>query len=138
MAEMEKILEIDVTCTSALEVEGKKQKIVMVGFDGTVNGRYFTGKVIGSGVDTQKYLKDDAGNFIGGSLSARYMLEGEDYTGEKCRIFVENNVPEKKDGVPIVTTDSTALSFLENIPLISRVESKEGGVIVEIFSSITA
>ena len=38
MVEMEKILEIDVTCTSALEVEGKKQKIVMVGFDGTVNG----------------------------------------------------------------------------------------------------
>ena len=130
----ELLLEIDVKCTSAIDVEGKKQKIVMVGFDGSVDGKYFKGKVIGSGVDTQKYPKDEDGNFIDGkgSLSARYMLEGEDYTGAKCRIFIENNV-FSTGGLPVITTNSKALSDWENLKLISTVEGKEGGVWVRIY-----
>ena len=129
----ELLLEIDVNCTSAIDDEKKKQKIVMVGFDGSVDGKYFKGKVIGSGVDTQKYPKDDDGNFIEGkgSLSARYMLEGEDYTGEKCRIFIENTVGS--GGYPSITTNSKALSSWESALLHSSVEGKEGGVWVRIY-----
>ena len=42
---MELILEIDVNVLSALDVEGEKQKVVMVGFDASARGKYFSGKV---------------------------------------------------------------------------------------------
>ena len=129
---MELILEIDVNVLSALDVEGEKQKVVMVGFDASARGKYFSGKVVGSGVDTQKYPKDESGNVLKGSLSARYMLEGEDFEGKRCRIFIENNVSEK-GGFPSITTDSAALRFLESSRLSSSVEAKENGVLVKIF-----
>ena len=129
---MELILEIDVNVLGAIDVEGSKQKVVMVDFDGTARGKYFSGKVVGSGVDTQKYPKDENGNVLKGSLSARYMLEGIDFTGEHCRIFIENNVNEK-GGFPLVTTNSAALRSWETSRLFSSVDAKEKGVLVKIF-----
>ena len=130
----ELILQIDVTCTGAEAVDGHLKKVVMVDFNGTTEGKYFTGKVIGTGVDTQKYPKDSNGNFIegAGTLSARYMLEGKDYTGQSCRIFVENNAGP--DGwIPTITTDSNALSAWENEKLRSSVDPTEKGVLVSIY-----
>lgn len=81
----ELLMEIKVTCHEPVSVEGKNKKIVMIPFGGEASGEYFNGKVIGTGVDTQKI--DPDGKIM---LSARYMLEGTDAAGNACRIFVEN------------------------------------------------
>ena len=133
----ELILQIDVRCHDAVDVDGHTKKIVMVPFDGDAGGRYFTGKVIGSGVDTQTFTKDDDGAFIEGkgSLSARYMLEGKDYTGTSCRIFIENNV-NGSGWIPSIVTDSKALAEWEDAKLRSTVEPVDGvggGVTVKIY-----
>ena len=130
----ELLIQIDVTCTGAEAVDGHNKKVVMVDFNGTTDGKYFKGNVIGTGVDTQKYLKDKNGNFIegAGTLSARYMLEGKDNTGKNCRIFIENNAGP--DGwIPTITTDSDSLADWENYKLRSTVEPTDKGVLVSIF-----
>ena len=130
----ELILQIDVTCTGAEAVDGHNKKVVMVDFFGDASGKYFSGKVIGTGVDTQKYPKNADGTFIenAGTLSARYILEGKDYTGKDCRIFIENNAGP--DGwIPTITTDSDALADWENYKLRSQVEPTDKGVLVSIF-----
>lgn len=72
----ELLIQIDVTCTGAEAVDGHNKKVVMVEFFGDASGENFSGKVIGTGVDTQKYPKNADGTFIenAGTLSARYML----------------------------------------------------------------
>lgn len=119
----ELLLQIDVTCTEPQVVDGHTRKIVMVPFTGTTSGKYFTGKVIGTGVDTQTFPKDKNGNFIEGTctLSARYILEGTDFTGTPCRIFIENNAGPN-GWLPQITTDSKALASWETATLRSSVE----------------
>ena len=130
----ELLIQINVTCTGAEAVDGHNKKVVMVEFFGDASGKNFSGKVIGTGVDTQKYPKNADGTFIenAGTLSARYMLEGKDYTGNNCRIFIENNAGP--DGwVPAITTDSNALADWETFKLRSTVEPTDKGVLVSIF-----
>ena len=79
------LMEIRVRCMEPVSVEGKKKKIVMIPFTGEASGPYFSGKVTGTGVDTQRI--DPEGNV---TLSARYMLEGKDSSGNACRVFIEN------------------------------------------------
>ena len=124
----EAILIINVVCEEAYSVNGKNTDIVMIPFTGTAESAYFKGKIIGTGVDTQKIPKGEK-TF----LSARYMLEGEDYTGQRCRIFVENQGNDMNCCKPVIVTDSEALAELENIPLRAIVEPAEGGVTVNIY-----
>lgn len=125
---MELILSIQVLCTDAWAVEGKAQKVVMVPFTGSASGKYFNGKIIGSGCDTQKYPKNGEG-----TLSARYMLEGKDFTGADCRIFIENSNHDSDGWHPVIVTDSKALTDWEDIPLKADVTGAPGGVLVEIY-----
>lgn len=124
----ELLFAIHVLCTDAWEVEGKKIKVVMVPFIGQAEGKYFNGKIIGSGCDTQKYPKDGQG-----TLSARYMLEGTDISGEKCRVFIENSIHDESGWHPFLVTDSKALSFFEDLPLRADVTGAPGGVLVQIY-----
>lgn len=122
------ILTINVQCYESIGVNGSKTNICMIPFTGTAEGEYFSGKTVGTGVDTQKTPK-------GGrmSLSARYMLEGKDRSGNECRIFIENQGDFETGFRPLVVTDSPELAYLETAALYSTVESVEGGVIVKIF-----
>src|SRR5690554_4516271 len=61
--------------------------VVMISFAGTATGKYFTGKVLPGGVDTQIIGKDKERH----TLSARYILEGKDFNGDDCKIYIENN-----------------------------------------------
>lgn len=61
--------------------------VVMISFTGTATGKYFTGKVLPGGVDTQIIGKDKERH----TLSARYILEGKDFNGDDCKIYIENN-----------------------------------------------
>ena len=134
MEKPELLLQIDVKCTEPQVVDGYTRKIVMVPFTGTTSGKYFTGKVVGTGIDTQKYPKDKDGNdlYEAGTLSARYILEGTDFKGNPCSIFIENNTgPE--GWIPTITTSSAALASWESEKLKSPVDPAEGGVVVKIF-----
>lgn len=123
----ELLLTIDVKCLEPLCVDGNNQKVVMVPFTGVAKGEFFNGEVLGNGVDTQRYKKDGTS-----SLSARYMIEGTDYKGEKCRVFIENNV-NGDSWVPTITTDSQNLKEWEDDKLCSTVEGAAEGVTVKIF-----
>ena len=123
----ELLLTIDVKCLEPLCIDGKNQKVVMVPFTGVAKGEFFNGEVLGNGVDTQRYKKDGTS-----SLSARYMIEGTDYKGEKCRLFIENNV-NGDSWVPTITTDSQNLKEWEDDKLCSTVEGAAEGVTVKIF-----
>ena len=123
------LLTIDVKCLDGVSVEGHSQTVGMVPFTGKAKGEFFNGEIIGSAVDTQRYKKDGTN-----SLSARYMIEGVDFEGKKCKVFVENNVSEDS-WKPSIVTDSEVLKDWETFALRSTVEGCEGGVTVKIFKA---
>jgi hypothetical protein len=123
----ELLMEIKVTCYEPAAVEGKHQKIVMIPFGGEASGEFFHGKVIGTGVDTQKI--DPDGKVV---LSARYMLEGTDAAGNACRIFVENQGGRDTGLTPYIVTDSPLLSGWEDADLYATAEDIPEGVMIRI------
>ncbi|MCR5295356.1 MAG: DUF3237 domain-containing protein [Lachnospiraceae bacterium] len=125
----ELLIEIRVTCKEAVSVEGQNRKIVMIPFTGEASGPYFTGSVIGTGVDTQKIEKDDSI-----MLSARYMLEGTDSAGNSCRVFVENQGNWTIGLTPTIVTDSPVLARWETARLYATADGIPEGVLIRIFS----
>ena len=126
----EQLLEIHVICHEAISVKGGKKEIVMIPFDGEAEGTLFTGKVIGTGVDTQTIVNGKT------ALSARYMLEGRDAEGNPCRIFIENQGNWEAGFHPVIVTDSPLLREWEASELSATVEGAPGGVTVKIFRMI--
>ena len=126
--EQELLMEIRVRILEPVSVEGKTRNIVMIPFTGEASGPYFTGNVIGTGVDTQKIDKD--GKAV---LSARYMLEGKDRGGNPCRVFIENQGSWDAGFVPTIVTDSPLLEDLETSALRAEVEGVEEGVLIRIY-----
>ncbi len=125
---MIKLFDVCVEITETVFVKGKLHDICMLSFTGEAIGRYFNGKVIGSGVDTQYISK--SGHTI---LCARYMLEGMDINGNKCRCFIENSGSFDDGFIPKIVTDSPVLSEFEGAELKAETAAKENGIIVSIF-----
>ena len=124
----ELLLEIQVKILKSLQVKGVTRDIVMIPFTGTAGGPWFTGKVVGPGVDTQIISKDGKA-----ALSARYMLEGTDKSGQACHIFIENQGSFDTGFTPLIVTDSALLSDWETAKLYATVEGAPGGVLVRVF-----
>ena len=61
------------------------------------------------------------------------MLEGVDYAGQECRVFVENTGTDLENCHPNIVTDSVALAAWEEKTLAAWVEGWEDGVKVHIF-----
>jgi len=122
------ILEVRVTCREPLTVQGKNGSVVMVPFTGEASGPYFTGRVIGPGVDTQRYDKNGKGG-----LSARYILEGRDREGRACRVFIQNEGAPETGLRPRIVTDSPLLSPWEDAVLSATLWGAPGGVIINIY-----
>jgi hypothetical protein len=122
------LLQIEVRCEEPLRLVGSKRDITMIPFTGEASGPYFKGHIIGPGVDTQKIGKN--GTMC---LSARYMLEGQDFGGTSCRIFIENQGVWGKGFVPTVVTDSPLLADWETADLYAEVSGIPGGVLVKVF-----
>lgn len=125
---MEKLFDVYVEIIDSVFVKGKLKDVNMISFTGKVKGKYFNGKVIGTGVDTQYISKNDPA-----LLSARYMLEGTDIDGNQCRCFIENNGSFEKGFIPKIVTDSPALSDYEGAELKAEVDPKDNKVIISIF-----
>lgn len=135
MSYKKEVLTFQVKIISEISVKGKAGEAQMILFNGSADCENFKGEILSGGVDTQKELYGK-----NRTLSARYILDGEDNTGQKCKIFVENN-GTVEDGVvktttPRIFTDSEALSFLEISELSGTISSIEGGVEIHIFCEI--
>lgn len=127
---MELLLSIDVRLDECIVVKNDETEVRFIRFHGGTSSECFKGTILPGGVDTQ--LRSDE-HF---TLSARYILEGVDYTGEKCRIFIENNGFETEEGLhtkPRMITDSKALQELFAGELYGGVEGADGGVIIRIY-----
>ena len=125
---MREILTVYVNVDNTTMVTGSLQKVVMVGFSGRAESEFFKGEILSGAVDTQFYPVNGVP-----TLSARYALKGVDFEGKDCLIFIENNcVSGSEYTMPRITTDSTALSFLESCELCGRIESSDG-LIIRIF-----
>lgn len=128
---MTEVLSIDVIIDDSHDVAGKVGNARMISFHGESNCDNFNGKILPGGVDTQKYYENGEK-----TLSARYILDGKDFTGEHCRIFIENNGSIAEDGSittkPVIFTDSEALKWLETANLMGSVEGTRNGVRISI------
>ncbi len=126
---MKPVLTIDVELDEIYEVNGTAGKASMLLFHGECDCENFKGRILPRAVDTQK---EPAGEPR--LLSARYILEGKDSSGDNCRIFIENNsVPNSEYTSPVIYTDSSNLKWLESANLYGSITSKEGGVIIKIY-----
>ena len=132
---MEEILSIDVVIDGAYEVNGVDGNACMIAFHGESNCKNFKGPILPGGVDTQKQIASGER-----TLSARYILEGEDYTGEKCKIFIENNGRFLENGTietkPLIITDSKALNWMASADIKGTVTGTENGVRIAFFAEI--
>jgi len=130
---MTKILTIYTNIRQIIKIKGKNGEAKMILFDGRSESEFFRGTVCSGGVDTQK---QEIGKVM--TLSARYVLEGKDYTGRGCRIFIENNAEITGKNFmtkPEIYTDSDALSFLEKAELSGTLTPYKDGVVVHIYCS---
>ena len=124
----ETILNIHVKLDGHYEV-GKYR---MLPFHGYAESPYFHGTILPGGVDTQR----QAGNTL--YLSARYILEGIDSAGNKCRIFIENtgidNGIDDLYTIPTMVTDSPVLQRFSATPLRGTIEPDPAGLLIRIFT----
>jgi len=137
MSELKKkeVLTIYVKVTEVYEVKGKIGEASMLHFEGYADCENVKGVILPGGVDTQK-------EFYGNNrvLSARYIIDGIDGAGEKCRIFIEN-IGIIQDGgqiktTPKIITDSVHLSYLETAALEGVIEfgdTVDRGIIIHIY-----
>ncbi|MEO3945802.1 DUF3237 family protein [Gorillibacterium sp. CAU 1737] len=138
--EWEEALTVHVTIGHTSELRNSDgDSVVMISFGGRATGKYFEGDVLESGVDTQ-IIGASGGHH---SLSARYMLRGQDYTGQDCELYIENNgrVPRHSEGplfrtTPRVITNSRALSFLNDALLAGEGIPTESGVDIKIYRAL--
>lgn len=135
--ELEELFTVHVKIERSIELKNTDgESVVMIMFGGHVTGTCFEGIVREGGVDTQVIGKDGGRH----SLSARYMLQGQDYTGQPCEIYIENNgyIGETKGNrlfrtSPRIITNSKALSYLNTEALIGEGCPAAEGVSIRIF-----
>lgn len=135
--ELEEVLTVHVKIEETIEMQSNNvDSVFMILFKGNATGKYFKGDVLPGGIDTQIIEKNGDRH----TLSARYMLEGEDFRGSKCKIFIENNGSVKgkfKDApfrtYPKIITDSEALEFLNYDLLVGEGVGTESGVDIKIY-----
>lgn len=124
------VLSVDVILSDFIREEQDGETLVTIPFGGTVSNPFFSGRVLPGAADVQRWKGKEIVR-----LCADYVLEGTDFTGEKCRIHIVNE--NLGDGwKPTVTTDSAALSFLNGAVLTESLENRRVGPNVRIFAKI--
>ena len=105
-----KVFQVHVILDQTLSVQGGKGSATMILFHGDLDTTFFKGEIQPGAVDTQK----------SGSISARYIIQGQDADGTPTKIFIENN---QINGVlkPMVLTDNPKLRWLENTDWEARI-----------------
>lgn len=129
---MEEILRVHINVTEVVEVKGFEGIGRLVLFDGWAEGKYFNGKIANGGVDTQKEFN----NQKKGTLSARYIINGTDFVGNNCSLFIENNGSfEENYTSPKIYTNSEKLHWMETTHLKGQITNINGELIILIFKT---
>ena len=127
------VLRIHIQLGETLGLDSTTAGIRMIPFTGTCESEIFRGRVLPGGMDTQVFPEKTRG-----TLSARYMLEGVDGEGKKCKLFIENNavMESGRETVtfPSIKTDSAALKWLETADLTGAIQGREDGLDIVISS----
>jgi hypothetical protein len=117
------------------QLKGPAGEVIMIPFSGTVAGQLFNGRILPGGVDTQTVDPNGVRH-----MSARYMLEGTDQTGQPCCIYIDNNgwftgppqMPFKT--IPTFYTDSRSLApYLHSRRFRAEGHPRQGGVTIKVF-----
>lgn len=103
---------IDIGSTSS--VKGTAGNASMIQFKASSDCANFKGTIVADCVDTRLRYNGQIE-----TLSARYIMTGEDAEGNPCSIYVENNGIDDNGMVtePIVITDSLELAWMESSKL---------------------
>jgi len=126
---------VDIDPKLISQLKGPAGEIVMIPFGGMVKGDLFNGRVLPGGVDTQVVDQNGVRH-----MSARYMLEGTDNSGEQCRIYIDNNgwfsgemaMPFRT--IPTFFTDSKVLApYLHSNKFRTEGHAHQGGVIIKVY-----
>lgn len=124
----EEILTINVKFErSSMRHEGI-YNIMTIPFSGSAHSKWFSGTILPGAADVQRRKLWKVDRFC-----ADYTLEGTDYTGEKCRVHIVN-VDEGHGWKPTVTTDSKALSFLNDADCKAVLQGHKDQLTVRIFA----
>ncbi len=127
----QELLRIYVCITDVREVQDEKAIVKMVDFTGFCRSNLFNGKIIHGATDRQ-IVYNDGKSF----LSARYIMEGRDFSGKECRIFVENDAVvkpgERTVTKPKIYTDSEMLRDIFAKPLYGEMGNEEGQIVIRI------
>ena len=113
-----KIMTINVNITGMQRVSTSEKTVTQV-----------NGTILPGGVDTQINVPEK------GTLSARYMLEGKDNSGDNCKMYISNDAIQNCNiTTPHILTDSENLRWLNEAELRGELTIVENGVQIEIFS----
>lgn len=124
------VLSVDVVLTDCIREERGEETVLTIPFGGTVNTPFFQGMVQPGAADVQRWKNEKILR-----LCADYVLKGTDYTGTPCQIHIVNE--NLGDGWhPTITTDSEALSFLNEAELTESLEERRIGPMVRIFAQL--
>lgn len=130
------ILRIQIQLGETLALDSPTAGVRMIPFTGYCDSEIFKGNVLPGGMDTQMFPTPDRG-----TLSARYMLEGVDETGQNCKLFIDNSAVMQQGSetviFPRIKTDSAALRWLETADLQGRIEGRENGLDIVISTENT-
>lgn len=122
--------------TSISTLEAGNSKAVIIPFGGYTESEYFKGRILPGAADVQTV---DAAGIR--HMCAKYMFEGTDGQGNKCRLFVENNgyfepgsSPSPFHACPVFLSDSEYLNDILAKP-VYRAEghSTKEGVDIRIY-----
>ena len=126
---------VDIDPSQISQLNGPAGEVIMIPFGGTVKGEIFNGRVLPGGVDTQTVDQNGVRH-----MSARYMLEGVDNSGDQCKIYIDNNgwftgemvTPFKT--IPTFLTDSKTLAdYLHRNKFRTEGHPRPGGVTIKVF-----
>lgn len=132
------IIHVVIDRSSCPEMVMPDGRVKMIPFTGTAEGPLFQGKILPGASDVQ--ITNPAGVR---HMCAQYMLEGRDFTGVKCRVFVENHGyferdhrPKPFEAWPTLRTDSPVLRpYLQGMHFRAEGWSDESGVEIRIFDT---
>ena len=126
---------VDIDPAQVSHLNSPAGEVVIIPFSGTVTGELFQGRVLPGGVDVQTVDQNGVRH-----MSARYLLEGTDKTGQPCRIYVDNNGWFTGEMVmpfltiPAFRTDSQSLAdYLHSNKFRAEGHPREGGVTIKVF-----
>lgn len=129
---MKEIMDIIIDIQNETQVRDGNIVIKMIAFTGVSHSKYFNGTIMPGGIDRQIIQADGQVN-----LSARYVMEGIDGSGQECRIYIDNIGTIDENGIivtePVIYTDSKYLKEVFSGKLSGKVAFEEDALHVRIY-----